>query len=490
MLAVAVPVASSEKTWATMGAGAGMFVAGGGVKFKAARAAGIGLDADTERARVEARVAARSPWAVEDTRKCHDLGRAILLLAGGRNFVEGKQVRLSDRGMAGKAARYMESGGRGRKGILYASRGRMPSDTSLEEAAAVGVAAVVEVLPVVSFALYGSLGVNLVDITGADIWERGDVRGYLSGVAWRAAYASYVDDFAAEAGASIGRHAERQGNGIPLASDAGAAAVTASSVHSWEQEHQRRVRARADADLAQRATDTKNSLASWVWSALVPLDVPAAGANAARAREGAQRRARFVIRLIEGDDWTTAAAVAGFADGAAAAKVLGAAKTWAALAAAVARDGKLHPAAAELRAAAARCIRAERAARRALRPVLKTSAKRDRKSRAVRVVEGPQVRDAGAGWVWRRGAVKLAASGVMFGAWRLCPLAMTGGRSSRRVAGLRVDIWGATARALDTVQAVAQRATAARVDAGLFGARAAAAWDAASSGMRRGSLRG
>lgn len=458
-----------------------------GLKPKAkshqARAVGVGLDADTERARVAARVAERSPWAVEETSKHHELGRAIMLLAGGRNFVAGQQVRLTDRGMAGKAARYVESGGRGRNGMLFASRGRMPSDTSLDEAAAVAAAAVVEVLPVVSFALHGCLGVNLVDITGADIWERGDVRGYLSGVAWKAAFASYTDDFTAESGATVGRKDKAEfmpGAGVPIALDAGQIATARASLTAHF----------AGKPMEDHELVTRRAVCSWLWRSLVPSTV-ARGANEQRARAGAVKRARFLIRLVHRQPWSDAARLSGYQDGAAAAKALADGKTFLVLSAAAAADGKRHPTAAALRAMAARAWRVERAARRSARPVLRTTAARGaRGGRPVRVVDGPCQMAAGGGWVWRRGAVALAGSGVMYGAWRLVQVGLTGGRASRRVAGLRVDLWATAGLALDAVeQAARARAGAIHAAAG-FAARASSSFDSASRGLRRGHLQG
>lgn len=244
-----------------------------------------------------------------------ELGHAIMLLAGGRNFVKGEQVRQNDRGQAAKAARFVEFGGWTRGGRFISGRGKCPCDSSLDEAASAATEAVVEALPSVSFALYGCLGAHLSEVTGDDIWKRADVRGFLCGVASRAAYRVFNRDFAAQSGASIGRLAANQPEGVPLALDAGqiATAVASLSAHF------------ATADIGtQEATRGDrarcHAMSARLWTALVPVKLP--GANNQRARIGAVRRARFLIRLVHGQSWADAARLAGYKDSAAASKAL------------------------------------------------------------------------------------------------------------------------------------------------------------------------
>src|SRR5580658_7036432 len=86
------------------GAGAG---AGAG-KLRQARAVGVGTDADVARAQVEEELTARSGWVADLIRAENALGNALMLLAGGREFLAGAGVRLQGNGMAPRAARYIK----------------------------------------------------------------------------------------------------------------------------------------------------------------------------------------------------------------------------------------------------------------------------------------------------------------------------------------------------------------------------------------------
>src|SRR5580658_5282269 len=102
--AVVVTLHTMSKVGDITGGGAGD---GRKARLRPARPVGVGTDPEAERAAAAAEFAERSPWVEELTAADHELGRAIMLLAGGRNFVNGKQVRQSDAGQASKAARYV-----------------------------------------------------------------------------------------------------------------------------------------------------------------------------------------------------------------------------------------------------------------------------------------------------------------------------------------------------------------------------------------------
>jgi hypothetical protein len=97
----------------------------GKARARAARAVGVDEDEDVARAEHEADMVARSAWVAELLAAEKELGRALLLLAGGRGFLAGQGVALRGGGMAARAARYIAD-----------RRGRTPSDTSQEDAAA------------------------------------------------------------------------------------------------------------------------------------------------------------------------------------------------------------------------------------------------------------------------------------------------------------------------------------------------------------------
>jgi len=367
---------------------------GKGAGKGAARAVGAGEDEAFERAaRAEVDVA-RSAWIADLIGEEKDLGRALLLLAGGREFLEGKGARI---------------GG--------------------------------------------------------------------AGVAWRAAIASLRHD-AAEGAA--GRQAGEHFSGVSLALEAGQLESQRASLEAW---------ARGERILEDTADATaRRALSSWVWRPLVPGRAP--GANAAREREGARRRAKFLIRLVHGNSWADAARLAGFADGGAASKSLANTETWAALARAQVAESGVHPLAAGLRRAWWRPARAEVKARRAARVWLRTTAARG----AVRKVARGLPVVGGAVLVQRGGARRIARTT----AGRVVTF-LDGGsapvfaqdrapRVSRKVRRLAVNIPAAAARAIAAREQAARLTSGAAARLLAFRERAARSWEQASKGLRRGFM--
>jgi hypothetical protein len=427
---------------------------------------GEGEDSAVAQARREEEFAARSPWVVELTTGDNALGHALLEFAGGRGFRHGRGVRLNDSGMASRAARYVK-----------ARRGVVPSDTSLDDAAAAACMELVKQVHVWEYVLSipGDMPAERIK---ADVV----IRSHLAECAWRAAFASFDDDAAASAGPTTGRHAREIADGVSLSLDAGQLASQFASLQAWS----RQERAIDDTTPAEH----KRAVCSWLWRSLVPGKAP--GASAARARECAIKRARFLVALVRGEAWSEAARLAGFADGAAASKVLAVRQTWAALARAQAAESGSHPLAVSLRAAWWRAAKAEVKARRAARVWLRTSAARGGrggKPRAVRALSG-EVRDAGDGFAWRRDLTPLAdGGGVLCQPWRLVPVAVTGGRTSGKVAALRVDIGAAAARAITRREQAARLTALRRTALVQFHDAAARDWQSAFRGTRRGWLR-
>jgi hypothetical protein len=87
-------------------------------------------------------LATRSPWVLELTQHERSLREAILLLAGGREFLAGKGVQLQRNGMAPRTARYLKD-----------KSGRTPSDTSLDEAVATAALEMVKQVAVWEYVL-------------------------------------------------------------------------------------------------------------------------------------------------------------------------------------------------------------------------------------------------------------------------------------------------------------------------------------------------
>jgi hypothetical protein len=311
-----------------------------------ARAVGVGEDAEFLRAERAADLEERSGWVADLLAQENELGRVLMLLAGGREFLEGRGVRLNGSGMAPRAARYLKD-----------MRGLTPSDTSLEDAAAAAAAELVLQVSIVEYAL------GLDTLPAARVRADACIRSHLAGCAWRAAFHSLTGD--ETTGGMSGRESWAETSGVSLALEAGQLEAQRASLEAWARGE------RLMEDTAE--TTARRALCSWVWRSLVPGGA-ARGANGARVRDCARRRARFLIRLIHGQSWADAARLAGFEDGAAASKVLAARHTWAVLGAAAAADAGGHPVAAELRRAWMRAARAEIKARRAARPFMRTSA--------------------------------------------------------------------------------------------------------------------
>lgn len=420
------------------GQGAGK---GGKARARAARTVGVGEDSDVTRAQREQELMARSKWIADLLDGEQELGRALMLLAGGRNFLAGARIGINDNGMAARAARY-----------IFRLRGSLPSNTSMEEAAA----AAAELVLQVSVWEYVH---DLETLPAARLREDACLRSHLAGCAWRAAFHSMTDDAAAESGATNGRQAGEQPGGVSLALTAGQIASQRASLEAW---------ARGERLLEDTADATaRRAVCCWLWRSLVPA--AARGANGKRELDGARRRARFLIRLVHGASWADAARLAGYVDGAMASKKLAESHTWAALARAQASEAGGHPLAVALRRQWARAARAEVRARRAARVYLNTTAPRGARRM---------------GGVHPVGAV-LPGGGLLVCGWRGSPAP----RVSGKVRALAVNIGAAARRAIDAREQAARITTGARARLLAFRARAAKSWETASRGLRRGFLR-
>src|ERR1035437_7930058 len=97
-------------------------------------------------------------------------GHRVLTLAGGTCYgANGRAVNLQSGGMAARAARYM-----------WGKRGHIPSDTSLQEAAAAAAAAI----------WFHWCGLQAVDCA---VWSPSTMR-HLGAMGWRAAFKSFRGD--------------------------------------------------------------------------------------------------------------------------------------------------------------------------------------------------------------------------------------------------------------------------------------------------------
>jgi hypothetical protein len=425
-----------------------------------ARAVGAGVDPDLARAVHEAALVERSGWVAELLAGEHELGRALMLLAGGREFLGGRTVRLNGSGMAPRAARYLVNGGAGQ----FKGRGRTPSDTSLEDAAAAAAAELALQVRVWEYAL-GIPGA----LPAARVREDVCIRSHLAGCAWRAAFRSLTDDAAAESGPTAGRQAAEQPGGVSLALTAGQIASQRASLEAW---------ARGERNLVEsHEAETVRALSSWVWRSLVPPPVAGAGANGERERAGARQRARFLIRLIHGATWADAARLAGYRSGLVAATALRLRHTWRTLGRAALLESDGHPVAVQLARAWQRAARAEVEARRAARPWLHTSAPRGAR------------RVAGARAV---GPVLAGGAGMLVRAVVSSPAARPSGRVHRygTLAALAVDVGAAARRAIDRREQAARVTSGAAARLVAFRARAEKDWEQAARGLRRGWLRG
>jgi hypothetical protein len=101
------PSASGQGTWETVGksdlstiilsgttGNLGDITGKGAGAARAARAVGVGEDDETARAVRELELVARSAWVADMLAAERSLGDAIMLLAGGREFLAGAGVRL------------------------------------------------------------------------------------------------------------------------------------------------------------------------------------------------------------------------------------------------------------------------------------------------------------------------------------------------------------------------------------------------------------
>jgi hypothetical protein len=184
---------------------------------RAARAVGVGEDEEIRRAARELDLLARSAWVGELIASERSLGAALMLLAGGREFLAGMSVRLNGNGMTPRAARYLKD-----------KRGRVPSDTSLEEAAATAAAAMVARIPSFESGMDCGLG---FEFTAAALRESAGLRSHFAGVAWRAAFHSLDGDMG---DGTTGRQAGQHFVGVSLALQAGQLqSQRASLVAGW-----------------------------------------------------------------------------------------------------------------------------------------------------------------------------------------------------------------------------------------------------------------
>jgi hypothetical protein len=337
---------------------------------KRARAVGNGIDRDAARAQaavdwLEARAeraeldAAGSGAAEEITAEIMsrrasiaasvaakvEIPARILALCGGPGWGVDSRivVRLGGGGMAARAARYVVSGN-GRGGRHFTGRGRAPSQTSLQDAAAAAAAACW-----FEWQCYSALC--------GDDWTPGAVR-YLAGAAWRAAFRSLTQD------ASEGRTGRKAGCSTATGADSvsladASLAVERASLQAWADDRQGRIFNPGESEEARTAR-ARRDVIEWITGV---LDVRAKG------RTGAAERARasVLIRVIHGRDFATAARCAGFATGRAAVESFRSGKVWARLRAAVTRrvterERALHAMRARAAGRAAVAIRMQRAA--------------------------------------------------------------------------------------------------------------------------------
>ena len=116
------PSASGQGTWETVGksdlstiilsgttGNLGDITGKGAGAARAARAVGVGEDEEIRRAARELDLLARSAWVGELIASERSLGAALMLLAGGREFLAGMSVRLNGNGMTPRAARLISS---------------------------------------------------------------------------------------------------------------------------------------------------------------------------------------------------------------------------------------------------------------------------------------------------------------------------------------------------------------------------------------------
>jgi hypothetical protein len=262
-------------------------------------------------------------------------GQRILDLAGGRGFGAGRAVTMQSGGMAARAARY-----------IHDKRGRVPSDTSLSDAAAAAAAAMWFQWQVYS-ALVG------------DDWNVTTAR-HLAAYGWRAAFKSFTNDAAeGRTGRDTGRTVATGGQSLDL--EAAQLDIERKSLEDWARDRQGRLFVPGDDGGAAVARRARRDVLRWLATV---LDVRGKG------RTGGAERARFSVlaRLIHGRDIATAARGAGFASGRAALESFRSGKVWARLRACVRshqgqRERNLLAARLRAVSVAMRAIRAQRAAR-------------------------------------------------------------------------------------------------------------------------------
>jgi hypothetical protein len=242
------------------------------------------LEADTTHEQLLAAIAADQ-----------EIGRKVMILAGGRAFADGAQVSLNGAGMAARAARY-----------LAKRRGVEPSSTSLQDGAASAALAIWR-----EWLAYSAV---------CDVWNEAAAR-HLAQVGWRAAYASFRRD------ASEGRTGRKAGEDKAHGSQSltiGEALehLDKQALASWARDRQGRLFVQDGASNELRAT--RREILNWIASV---LNVRASG------RTGIAERARFsvIVRLVHGRGIASAARASAFASPRAALESFRAGKVWARL---------------------------------------------------------------------------------------------------------------------------------------------------------------
>lgn len=309
----------------------------GANQTKRARAVGVGRDADTQRVEALeawsggadvvdvlgsdeiADILANRAAILAEVMRDKEEGRRLLTLAGGAGWGDGKRVvHLTGGGMAARAARY-----------LHRRRGALPSDTSLEEAAAAATAAAwVEWCCQLAVSPY-----SRDDAGGVIVHWRvlDDVILPVCGAAWRAAFRSLTRD---SAGGMVGRHAGQGGGmdggaAVPVPLEGATLQVERASLAAWAADRQGRIFSPGKDD-AQRARRDRRRVLAWCGSVLQ--------VNARHITTRRVERSRFSLlaRLVHGRDIATAARGAGFASGRAAVESFRAGRVWPRLRAAIA----------------------------------------------------------------------------------------------------------------------------------------------------------
>lgn len=239
------------------------------------------------------------------------VGERLLNLAGGRGWRGGK-VHLDGSGMAARAARSIIDGRGGRDGVTHWGTGRRASisSTSLREAAQSAGVAMFQ-------------AVRRWDRVTSAHWARldgGRFIGWLAGIGWRSAFASFTDEARGGLhgrGAAHLAYAMRAGSiNAAGAVDDCATLVELQAFKDWQRGGDKSApRSFASARYARRAAVR--------WIGLI-LRVGRGG----RGGQSSRAAQCLLAWLLCGADWARAARAAGFASGAAAVESFRANKVW------------------------------------------------------------------------------------------------------------------------------------------------------------------